>query len=75
MRPIAIVPRPGRAIGVELHGAITCLRNAGTNPYRAVMGRACALVWIDDEDVSMSVETLRIAGFQAAVLTENDVPH
>jgi hypothetical protein len=75
MRPIAIVPRPGRAMGVEMHGAVACLRNAGISSYNAVNGRACALVWVDDENVSMSVETLTVAGFLAAALTHTDLPH
>jgi hypothetical protein len=75
MRPIAIVPRPGRAMGIELHGAITCLRNAGISAYNAVNGRACGLVWVDDENVSMSVETLIIDGFLAAALTQSDLAH
>jgi hypothetical protein len=75
MRPIVIVPRPGHAIEAELHGTITCLRNAGINAYNAVRGQVCALIWVDDENVSMSLETLRIAGFQATVLTETDMPH
>jgi len=75
MRPIAIVPRSGREIGIELHDAITCLRNAGIYARNAVIGQALALIWVDDENVSIAVETLRAAGFQATALTETDVPH
>jgi len=75
MRPIAIVPRPGREIGIELHDAIAELKNAVIEAGNAVVGHAFALIWVDDEDVLNSLETLRIAGFQAAALTETDVPH
>jgi hypothetical protein len=75
MRPIAIVPGPGHEIGVELHDAIACLRNAAIDACNAAIGQAFALIWVDDENISNSVETLRIAGFQAAALTETDVPH
>ncbi len=68
MRPIAIVPRPGRQIGIELHDAITCLRNAGIDARNAIMGQAFAFIWVDDEHVSIAVETLRVAGFQATAL-------
>ena len=75
MKPIAIVPRPGREIGVELHDALACLRSAEIYARNAVIGRAFALIWVDDENVLNSIETLRIAGFQATALTETDVPH
>ncbi len=75
MRPIAIVPHPGHAIGVELHDAMTCLENAGINGYNAVIGQACALMWVDDENVSIALETLRIGGFLVTALTETDMPH
>jgi hypothetical protein len=75
MRPIAIVPRPGHEIGVELYDALACLRNAGIDARNAVIGRAFALIWVDDARVTISVETLRSAGFQATALTETDVPH
>jgi hypothetical protein len=75
MRPIAIVPRPGHEIGVELRDSVTCLRNAGIHIGRTVTGQDFALIWVDDENISISVETLRDAGFQATVLTETDVPH
>jgi hypothetical protein len=74
MRPIAIVPRPGHEIRIELHDAITCLRNAGIPARNAIIGQAFALIWVDDENISISVETLRNAGFLAAALTETDVP-
>jgi len=75
MRPIAIVPRPGHDIGIELHDAATCLRNAGIDARNAAVGRTFALIWVDDENALNAVETLRIAGFQATALTETDVPH
>jgi|GEM_PF-2160306 len=74
MRPIAIVPRPGHEIRIELHDAITCLRNAGIHARNAVVGQAFALLWVDDENIAISVETLRNAGFLAAALTATDVP-
>jgi hypothetical protein len=75
MRPIAIVPRLGHEIGIELYDSITCLRSAGIHARNAIIGQAFALLWVDDENISISVETLRNAGFQAAALTETDVPH
>jgi hypothetical protein len=75
MRPIAIVARPGQEIRRELHGSITCLSSAGIAARNAILGQAFALIWVDDEDISISVETLRNAGFQAAALTETDVPY
>jgi hypothetical protein len=73
MRHIAIVPRPGHEIGMELHASITCLRNSGIAARNAVIGQACALIWVRDEDISAAVKALRNAGFQATVLTEMDV--
>jgi hypothetical protein len=75
MKPIAIVPRPGREIGVELRDAIVCLRDARIYASEAVTGQACALIWVEDEETANSVETLRIAGFQVTALTETDVPY
>jgi hypothetical protein len=75
MRPIAIVPRPGHENRAELRDAMACLLKAGINACSATMGQDFALVWIDDENILNSIETLRIAGLQATVLTENDVPH
>ena len=75
MRPIAIIPRPGHAIGAELHDAITCLKSAGIDAMNPVIGQACALIWVADESVSISIETLRMAGFQATALTETDMPN
>lgn len=68
MRAIAIIPRDGREIALELCDSMTCLREAGINPRDAVVGVACALIWVDDESISVSVETLRITGFQATAL-------
>jgi hypothetical protein len=75
MRPIAIVPRAGRELVVELQDAIACLKRRGIDVRDAVVGEEFALIWIDDENIRDSLETLRNAGFQAAVLTETDVPH
>ena len=51
MKPIAIVPRPGHEIGLELNDSITCLRKAGIESRSAVIGRAFALLWVDGEPV------------------------
>jgi hypothetical protein len=75
MGPIAIVPRFGYEVGVELDDAITCLRNAGINPCNAVIGSVFALLWVEDENISQAVETLRNAGFHAAAITTSDVWH
>ena len=72
MRPIAIVPGPGREIGVELHDALIYLHNAGIDARNVVIGQACALIWVDDEHVAISVETLRSAAFQTTALIEPD---
>ena len=74
MREIAIVPRPGLEVGTEMFASITCLRSAGINPRSAVMGQACAIVWVDDEEISLSVDLLRDNGFEAAAVTETDEP-
>jgi hypothetical protein len=75
MRPIAIVPRAGRELVVELQDGIVCLSKGGIDVRDAVEGEEFALIWIDDENVRDSLEALRNAGFQATVLTETDVPH
>jgi type III secretory pathway lipoprotein EscJ len=75
MRPIAIVPRPGHEIGAELHDAIACLRNTGIHARKAIAGQAFALLWVEDESIAHSVETLRNAGFHATALTTSDVRH
>ena len=75
MRPIAILPHASDAIGIDLNQAITCLKEAGIDVRNAVIGRALALVWVDDENISISVEALRSAGVQATALTETEVPH
>jgi hypothetical protein len=38
------------------------------------MGQACAIVWVDDEEISISVDLLRDNGFEAAAVTETDEP-
>jgi hypothetical protein len=73
MRRIAIVPRPGHEVGKELHAALSCLRNVGIHAHSAIIGRACALVWVDDEQLLIAIETLRNDSFQATTLTETDV--
>jgi hypothetical protein len=75
MRPIAIVPRPGHEIGVELPCAVAFLLSAGIEARNSVIGQSLALIWVDDENIFNSVETLRIAGLQATALTDTDVPH
>jgi hypothetical protein len=74
MKPIAIVPRSGHEIQLELQQSITCLRNAGIATPNAIIGQAIALIWVHDEDTSISVDTLRDAGFQATALTETEAP-
>jgi hypothetical protein len=75
MRQLAIVPRLGHEVGTELHASILCLRSAGIHAHNAVIGPACALIWVDDQKTLTAVEALRTAGFQATALTETDVPN
>jgi len=75
MRPIAIVPRPGHETGMELRDAVASLREAEIDVCNPVIEQTFALIWVDDEHVSISIETLRNAGFQSTALTETDVPH
>ena len=75
MKPIAIVPRPGHEIGVELHDALSYLRSVEIYARNAAIGRVFALIWVDDGNVLNSVETLRNVGFQATALTKTDVSH
>jgi hypothetical protein len=72
MKPIAIVPRQGREIGLELRESITCLKAAGIHACNPAVGRAFALIWVDDGTTEGSVEILRNAGLQATALTETD---
>jgi hypothetical protein len=74
MRTLAIVPHHHCEIRLELDDSITCLRDAGIDPRAAVVGSVCALIWVDDEKLVASVETLRCANFQAIALTETDEP-
>ena len=60
---------------MELHASITCLRNAGIHVRSAVTGQACAIVWVDDQRISVAIEALRNSGFEATVLTETDEPN
>jgi hypothetical protein len=73
MREIAILPRPGFEIGMELFATVSHLRGAGIHPRSAVTDQACAVVWVDDEEIWISVDLLRNKGFEAAYVTENDV--
>jgi hypothetical protein len=75
MRPIAILPHTGHEMGAVMNKAITYLRKAEIEVRKAVIGQTLALVWVDDENISISVEGLRNAGFQATALTETDGPH
>ena len=72
MREIAIVPRTRLEVGMELFASITCLRSAGINPRSAVIGQACAVVWVDDEEIWISVDLLRNHGFEAAAVIETE---
>jgi hypothetical protein len=75
MKPIAIVPRPGRGIRQELRQSIMCLRETEIDLRNAVIGETFALIWVDDEEILMSLEALRSSGLQATALTETDIPH
>jgi hypothetical protein len=72
MTEIAIVPRPGREVGMELYASIICLRSAEINPRSAIVVRECATVWVDDGEISLAVDLLRNNGFEAAAVTETD---
>jgi len=72
MREIAIVSRADAEIGDELFDSITCLRSVGINPRNAAMRKACAVLWVDDEEIWISVNALRHHGFEAAHVTETD---
>ncbi len=72
MRPIAILPRNGREIVLELQDSLMCLGTAGINACNAVIGQAFALVWVDDENTVISVEALRDAGLQATAISETE---
>ena len=75
MKQIAIIPRDGHEIGSELIDCIARLRKAGIHARTAQTGQACALVWVDDQQISMGVEALRTAGFEATELSETDEPN
>jgi len=72
LREIAIVPRPGVEVGMELFAAITCLRRAEINPRSAIIVRACAIVWVDEAEISIAMDLLRNNGFEAAAVSETD---
>ena len=74
MAPIAIVPRTGRQIRIELDESIACLKNVGIEIRNAVAGRAFGLLWVDGGNILASIETLTKAGFQATALTQTGVP-
>jgi hypothetical protein len=74
MRGIAIVPRPGLEVAMELYASIGCMRSAGISPRSAVIGQVCAFVWVDDEEISITVDLLRNNGFEAAAVTEREEP-
>jgi hypothetical protein len=74
MREIAIVPRRGLEVAMELYASIVCLRRGGINPRTAVNRQVCAVVWVDDEETRISVDLLRNKGFEAAAVTETEEP-
>jgi hypothetical protein len=74
MREIAILPRQGFEVGMELFASVSYLRSMGIHPRSAITGQACAVVWVDDEEIWVSVDLLRNNGFEAAYVTETDVP-
>jgi hypothetical protein len=73
-KEIAIVPRPGLEVAMELYASIVCLRSGGINPRSAVIGQACAIVGVDAEEIWISVDLLRNNGFEASYVTETDEP-
>ena len=75
MAPIAIVPRAGHQIRIELDESIACLKKAGIEARNSVVGRAFALIWVDGGKILVSIETLTNAGFQATALTQTGAPH
>jgi hypothetical protein len=70
VKEIAIVPRPLLEVGVELFTAIRCLRSAGIYPRSAIIEKACAVVCVDDREVSVAETLLRNNGFEAAAVTK-----
>jgi hypothetical protein len=75
MGAIAIVPRFGFEVEEELNDSISCLKKAGIGACNNVSSQVFGLIWVDDRKLSISVDTLREAGFQATVLSDTDVPH
>jgi hypothetical protein len=71
MKKIAIVPRSMREPGLELYAAITYLRNGGIFPRSAAIEKACAVVWVDDEEISAAEALPRSNGFEAAVVMKS----
>jgi hypothetical protein len=72
MKEIAIVPRSVCEPGIELFAAITCLRSGGIHPRRAEVEKAFALVWVDDEEISIGERLLKTNGFEAAAVNRTD---
>lgn len=72
MKEIAIVPRSVREAGLELFAAVTCLRSGGIHPRSAAIEKACAVVWVDDEEISIGEVLLKINGFEAAAVMMAD---
>jgi hypothetical protein len=73
VKEIAIIPRSQLEVGKELFTAITCLRRAGIFPRSAVIEKACAVVWVDDEEVWVAQGLLRNNGFEAAVTESGEL--
>jgi hypothetical protein len=74
MKQIAIVRRRGLEVGIELFSSITCLRRAGINPRTAIIAKTCAVVWVDDEEIWISLNLLKENGFEAAYVSETGEP-
>ena len=73
MRVIAIIPRQLESeVAMELFSSIACLRSAGLNPCSSVVGKACAVIWVVDEEIWASVDLLRNNGIEAVYITETD---
>ena len=72
MKEIAIVPRSVCDTGMELFAAVSCLRSGGIHPRSAAVEKACAVVWVDDEEISIGEVLLKINGFEAAAVMITD---
>jgi hypothetical protein len=72
MKEIALVSRSKRDVGRELFAAIICLRRGGIYARSAAIENACAVIWVDDEEISVAEGLLRNNGFEAAAVMRTD---